>query len=107
FDAFNGASGDMIISAMLDLTLTEEDLREVRDLLDLNINFRIEEVKKGGISAKRVVVQELKTERSFSEVMKLIESSKLDQGIKEDAKRIFERIAIAEGKVDGRDYREA
>ncbi|MDI9611347.1 MAG: nickel pincer cofactor biosynthesis protein LarC [Archaeoglobales archaeon] len=107
FDAFNGASGDMIISAMLDLTLTEEDLREVRDLLDLNINFRIEEVKKRGISAKRVVVQELKTERSFSEVMKLIESSKLDQGIKEDAKRIFERIAIAEGKVHGRDYREA
>ncbi|MDW7990519.1 MAG: pyridinium-3,5-bisthiocarboxylic acid mononucleotide nickel chelatase, partial [Archaeoglobaceae archaeon] len=45
FDAFNGASGDMIISSLLNLALTEEDLKEIRDVLQLKIKFRVEEVK--------------------------------------------------------------
>ncbi|MCS7144820.1 MAG: nickel pincer cofactor biosynthesis protein LarC [Archaeoglobaceae archaeon] len=107
FDAFNGASGDMIISSLLNLALTEEDLKEIRDVLQLKIKFRVEEVKKKGISANRVIVEEFRAERSFSEVVKLIENSKLEQDIKEDSKRIFERMAIAEGKIHGRDYKKA
>lgn len=107
FDAFNGASGDMIVSSLLDLVLSEEELKEIIDTLNLNINFRVEVVKKRGISAKRVVVEGVNVERSFTEVLELIESSKLDQKVKEDSKKIFERIAIAEGKVHGRDYRRA
>ncbi|MCX8172040.1 MAG: nickel pincer cofactor biosynthesis protein LarC [Archaeoglobaceae archaeon] len=107
FDAFNGASGDMIISSLLDVSLTEDDLREICEDLKLELEFRVEVVEKKGIYAKRVVVKDVKTERSFSEVLKLIESSKLDEKVKEDSKRIFEKIAIAEGKIHGRDYMNA
>lgn len=107
FDAFNGASGDMILSSLLGLSLSEEDLRETIDALNLNLSFRVEEVKKRGISARRVVVEEIKTERNFSEVLGLIERAELEQKVKEDAKKIFERMAIAEGRVHGRDYRNA
>ncbi|MEM4616186.1 MAG: nickel pincer cofactor biosynthesis protein LarC [Archaeoglobaceae archaeon] len=107
FDAFNGASGDMIISSLLGISLSEIDLKEVVETLKLDLRFKVKEVKKRGISAKRIFVEELKTERSFSEVIKLIENSKLEHTIKEDSKKIFERIAIAEGRVHGRDYRKA
>jgi len=107
FDAFNGASGDMIISSLLGLSLTEEDLRRTVEELRLSLSFRVEEVKKRGISAKRVVVRELMAERSFSEVMNLLDRSNLESGVKEDAKMIFKRIAVAEGRVHGRDYRNA
>lgn len=107
FDAFNGASGDMIISSLLGLSLSEEDLRETIDALNLNLSFRVEEVIKRGIHAKRLIVEEIKAERSFSEVIKLIENAKINQKVKDDAKKIFERIAIAEGRVHGRDYRNA
>jgi len=107
FDAFNGASGDMIISSLLGLTLTEEDLMEVKEALQLEVNFKVEGVKKRGILAKRVIVDEIKKERSFSEVIELIEKSKLDEKTKEDSKKIFERLAVAEGRIHGRDYKEA
>lgn len=107
FDAFNGASGDMIISSLLGISLNEDDLKEVVETLRLDLRFKVEDVNKKGISAKRVIVEELKTERSFPEVIHLIENSKLEHGIKEDSKRIFERIAIAEGRVHGRDYKKA
>ncbi len=107
FDAFNGASGNMIISSLLGISLSEDDLRETIDALKLNISFRVEEVKKRGVSAKRVVVDEVKAERSFYEVIKLIEEAKIEPRVKEDAKKIFEKIAVAEGAVHGRDYKRA
>jgi uncharacterized protein (TIGR00299 family) protein len=107
FDAFNGASGDMIISSLLGIALTEDDLKETVEELKLDLSFRVEEVNKKGIYAKRVVIEEKKSERSFSEVLRLIRESKIDQKVKEDAKKIFERMAVAEGSVHGRDYQRA
>jgi len=107
FDAFNGASGDMIISALLGVSLDEDDLESVKNELSLDIDFEIGEVMKKGIAAKRVVVKEKRTERNFKEIIEMLERSKIEKDIKEDAKKIFEILAKAEGALHGRDYRNA
>jgi len=107
FDCFSGASGDMIIASMLDLALEESDLEDVRRVLKLDLDFKIKEVSKKGIKAKRVEVMEMRKKRSYEEVVKLIEESRLNGGLKNHVLKIFERLAIAESKVHGKDYKKA
>ncbi|MEM0350559.1 MAG: nickel pincer cofactor biosynthesis protein LarC [Archaeoglobaceae archaeon] len=107
FDAFNGASGDMIVASLLGITLKEEDLRKTIDDLALEIEIEVREVSKRSLRAKKVFVKEKKKERSFLEVIDLVESSKLEEKVKEDVKKIFEILARAEGVVHGRDYKNA
>lgn len=107
FDAFEGAGGDMIVSSLLGLSLEEKDLEGIIEKLDLNISFRVEEVYINAIKAKRLLVEEKYKERTFQEVLDLIDSSALDDEVKSESKAIFERMAIAEGAVHGRDYKKA
>ncbi len=103
-DCSNGASGDMIVASMIDIVLSVEDLERIKDILALNIDFRIEEVNKKGIRAKRIVVNERKVERNLDEVSKLIKSKLKGElaEISKDALDIFERIARAEARVHGK-----
>ncbi|MEM1579351.1 MAG: nickel pincer cofactor biosynthesis protein LarC [Archaeoglobaceae archaeon] len=107
FDAFNGASGDMILSSLIGVSLTEEDLKETLDQLPIELSFKIEEVRKKGILSKMISVEEKKTERGFSEVMEIVEKARIEKKVKEDSKRIFEILAKAEGKIHGRDFKNA
>ncbi len=107
FDAFNGASGDMILASLIGVALREEDLRRVVQAFSLEIDFDVKEVMKRGIVAKRVEVREKYKERSFPEILELLERSDFDAEVKEDAKKIFEILARAEGAIHGRDYRSA
>lgn len=107
FDAFNGASGDMIIASLLGVVLQEEDLRRVVRAFSLELGFEIKEVRKKGIVAKRVEVEEKRKERKFIEILEILERADIDAKVKEDAKKIFEILAKAEGAVHGRDYRSA
>lgn len=105
FDAFNGASGDMIISSLIGISLTANDLKETLEQLPLELNFKIDEVRKKGILAKAVLVEDKKMERSFPEVMEILEKAKIEKKVKEDSKKIFEILAKAEGAVHGRDFK--
>ncbi len=104
-DCSNGASGDMIISSMLDVALSVEDLRRIKDILGLNLDFKVEEVDKKGIKAKKIIVREKKVERSLDEVLSLIKSRLKGElaEISRDASEIFERIARAEARVHGKE----
>lgn len=71
FDAFNGASGDMIVASLLGISLSEDDLEKVVDSTGIEVEFKVKEVRKGFILAKKVDVSEKYVERSYDEVKKL------------------------------------
>jgi hypothetical protein len=107
FDAFSGAGGDMIISTLLDVSLSEANLENIVEKLRLSVSFNIEDVIEGKIHAKRVIVEGFEAERKFKEVVELIKSSSLNEEVKKESIAIFERLAIAESKIHGRDFRDA
>ncbi len=107
FDCFSGASGDMIIASMLGLTLEESDLDDIIRVLRLDLDFKIEEVSKRGIKAKRIQVKEMRKKRGYGEVVRLIKESRLNEELKKHVLKIFEKLAIAEGKIHGKDYKKA
>ncbi len=102
FDAFSGASGDMIVASLFGISLTRKDLQEIANSLKLEIEFKVFRVTRKGIVATRIEVEERRVERSFEEVAKIVERSELDEKVKSDAIQIFKRIDDAESRIHGR-----
>lgn len=94
----------MIISSLLDISLSERDLDNVIKSLNLDLSFKIERVIRKGISSTKLIVEENKVERSFKEVKELVKNSNLDEKVKENAINIFKELAIAEAKVHNKEY---
>lgn len=107
FDCFAGASGDMIVGALLDtgkLTLDELS-RELAKLPLTGYELRVEKVSRGGIvgTGFRVEVKESPgKERSLRDILALIGKSSLPEGLTTKAGEIFRRLAEAEGKMHGK-----
>jgi pyridinium-3,5-bisthiocarboxylic acid mononucleotide nickel chelatase len=102
FDCFSGASGDMILAALLDAGAPEERVRTSLDALQLDgWTLRVSQVQRGSLRSTRaeVSVTEDGTQRSHREIGALLEGSSLDPAIKERAKKVFGVLALAEGKV--------
>jgi len=105
FDCFSGASGDMILGALVDAGVPLEDLAE--DLASLPcgpIHLRREPVKRCGISATKVRVEipeEPASHRALSGVTEIIQDSPLPERVKERAVQVFTRLAEAEAAVHG------
>ncbi len=123
FDCFSGASGDMINGALLDAGLSLEDMRAELARLPLEgYHLHAEKTMRCHIASTRFDVQEQhhhdphpvhqdKTEaeedkhhhphRHLADLNEIVESSSLQETIKNDAKRIFLKIGEAEAKVHG------
>ncbi|MCS7121168.1 MAG: nickel pincer cofactor biosynthesis protein LarC [Archaeoglobaceae archaeon] len=102
FDAFSGASGDMIVASLLGVSLSKEDLKSIVESTKIEVSFNVKEVKKKGLNAKRVEVLEKKfVERSYDEIKKVVDKAEVDEKAKIDALKIFESLAEAEKKVHG------
>ena len=102
FDCFAGASGDMILGAMVAAGVDPSTLREQLSLLNVdgfNINF--ETVDRSGLSATyaRVDTAHEHKHRHLSDVKQIIESSGVSESAKTLAMKIFTRLAEAEGRV--------
>lgn len=110
FDCFSGASGDMILGALIDSGLPLEELKAALASLKLSgIDVKASPVKKGALVGTKVdvlVPPGPSHHRHLSDIVELIDKSGLDQDVKEDAKRIFRRLAEAEAKVHGTDIEE-
>ncbi|MBI3989537.1 MAG: nickel pincer cofactor biosynthesis protein LarC [candidate division NC10 bacterium] len=110
FDCFSGASGDMILGALVDSGLSLEALRAALASLKLTgIDVKAQRVKKGGLVGTKVDVLTppgWPHHRHLSDIVEIIDKSGLDQNVKEDAKGIFQRLATAEAKVHGTDIQE-
>jgi pyridinium-3,5-bisthiocarboxylic acid mononucleotide nickel chelatase len=120
-DCFAGASGDMLVGAMLDCGLDFELLRS--ELLKLGVEgyeLSLRRVDRSGISAAKFDVhltgephshghhhnhehshghRRQSHHRSLSEIKRIISSSNLGELVKGRAQAIFQRIGEAEAKI--------
>lgn len=102
FDCFAGASGDMILGALVDAGVNPEQLQQQIGLLGVKgYSIDFEKVDRSGISATyaRVRTAHEHAHRHLSDIMQIIYGSSLPDSIKERSARIFSRLAEAEGRV--------
>ena len=102
FDCFAGASGDMILGAMVAAGVDPDFLRAQLSTLPVtgfDINF--ETVNRSGLSATyaRVETAHEHKHRHLSDIKQIIEGSALSDSVKQRAVRIFTRLAEAEARV--------
>jgi uncharacterized protein (TIGR00299 family) protein len=104
FDCFAGASGNMILGALVALGVDEKDLIEQIRLLDI-ASFEIEfrQMDKSGISALHasVKVPHEHAHRHLHDIEKIIGDSRLSGSVKSRALEIFRKLARAESKIHG------
>lgn len=102
FDCFAGASGDMILGALVGAGLEASHLAEQIALLGIQ-GYEIEfsTVDRSGISATKATVRvpHEHAHRHLGDILKIIYESGLSDGVKERAASIFSRLAAAEARV--------
>jgi uncharacterized protein (TIGR00299 family) protein len=104
FDCIAGASGDMILGALLDAGLPEARLRERLAALRLaDFDLRCNRVNKNGFSATKVdvVVADDVPERHLPDIEAIVQKSDLSATIKEQALAIFRRLGEVEAGIHG------
>jgi hypothetical protein len=102
FDCFAGASGDMILGALVAAGADASALREQLVLLDVaGFELSFETVDRSGISATHALVRtaDEKQHRHLSAILRIIAGSRLSDAVKARASRIFERLGEAEARV--------
>lgn len=102
FECFSGASGNMILGALLDAGLSQDVLEaELSKLPVKGFKLVVQKVKRQGIAATHVTVEteETHAHRHLHHITDILERSTLDQRIKDDSRRIFTRLAEAEAKI--------
>jgi uncharacterized protein (TIGR00299 family) protein len=106
FDCFAGASGNMILGALVALGVDKTELIEQISLLDVpgfEIEFRT--LDKSGIAAlhAEVKVPHEDAHRHLHTIEKIILDSRLSNSVKSRAVGIFRKLAEAEAKIHGID----
>jgi len=102
FDCFAGASGDMILGALVSAGVDARALVEQLSLLDVaGFDVRFEKVNRAGLSATHAVVttEHERSHRHLGDIVSIIENSALSGSVKQRAVKIFTRLAEAEAKV--------
>ena len=102
FDCFAGASGDMILGALIAAGVEPEAFKQQFSLLGVTgYTIDFETVDRSGISATHARVQtpHEHAHRHLSDILKIIYGSRLSDGVKERAAKIFARLAEAEARV--------
>jgi uncharacterized protein (TIGR00299 family) protein len=104
-DAASGASGDMILGAVVDLGLPLEELRAELGRLSLS-GYRLEasRVSRSGLRATKVDVvaeEAAPAHRHLRDILGLVDASTLAPDVKERAAALFRRLAEAEATVHG------
>jgi pyridinium-3,5-bisthiocarboxylic acid mononucleotide nickel chelatase len=104
FDCIGGASGDMILGALIDAGLGIETLRARLAALRLaDFELKMQRVNKNGFSATKVdvVVADDVPERHLAEIEAIIATSELASSIQLQANAIFRRMAEVEAGIHG------
>jgi pyridinium-3,5-bisthiocarboxylic acid mononucleotide nickel chelatase len=104
-DCHSGISGNMFLGAMLDAGLGLDTLKNALSGLPLGgYELQLERFKDKGIRGSRfdVVLREQQQQtRHLSDIVMLLEASKLSSRVREMATAIFQRLAEAEAAVHG------
>ena len=105
-DASSGASGDMLLGALVGVGVRVDVLQDAVDAISPEpVNLRVEQVTRNGFAATRchVRARESGQHRSWRDIRGLLRSSRLDEDVRSLAFRVFERLAEAEATVHGSD----
>lgn len=104
-DCFAGISGNMLLGSLLDVGVPENFLRSELEKLQLTgYHLSVQRVVKSGISANYVDVQltdHHHHHRHLPDIIEIIDNASLAADIKENSKKVFQRLAEAEAKVHG------
>ncbi len=122
FDTFNGAAGDMIVGALIDLGVPLSHLESELQKLDLGpFRLRAEPVERQGLRGIdfRVEIEDSAPAghhhpghhhghpgRRYAEIRRLIAQCPLDSWVREKSLLIFRRLAEAEAEVHGESVEE-
>ena len=105
-DCFAGASGDMFLGALLDAGLALDELRTALSTLPLQgYTLRVEKEERNHLFGTRFIVEVEKDRqpaRSFADIKAIIDAAGLSRWVKETSTRIFEDLALEEGKIHDR-----
>ena len=105
FDCFAGASGDMMVGALLDLGLELEILKRELASLDLkDYEISASRVKRSRIAATKFEVRTgaaPQPARHLSNIAAIIDNSALSDRVRRMSLNAFERLAEAEAKIHG------
>lgn len=103
YDCFAGISGDMNLSALVDLGVDKnyiiEELKKLQ-LSGYSLDF-YQDTRKG-ITGKKLqinIFEENNKHVHYSDILEIINTSRLNQKVKELSIKIFYEIALAESKV--------
>jgi hypothetical protein len=102
FDLIAGASGDMLLGALVDAGLPFEELQRALDELHLpGFALACEKVRRGAFAATKVDVHvtDPETARHLPEIEAVIAASDLSTAIRERALRIFRRMIAVEAAI--------
>jgi hypothetical protein len=111
FDCFSGASGDMILGALLDAGLPLDELRSALGSLALgDVTLETERVDRSGIGATKFRVgisshdhkhgtDHHHHHRGLSEICAMVDRSDLSGAAKDRAKSLFRRLAETEAVI--------
>jgi uncharacterized protein (TIGR00299 family) protein len=104
FDCFAGASGDMILGALIDAGLKTGLLKSELGKLNLpGFSIAAKKTLKGGIAATKFDVRtgHEHAHRNLRDITRIINKSGLSAAVKEKSKAVFRRLAEAEARVHG------
>ncbi|MCD5390583.1 nickel pincer cofactor biosynthesis protein LarC [candidate division NPL-UPA2 bacterium] len=103
FDCFSGISGDMILGALIDAGLKIKVLQEELKKLGLRgYQIKAGKVKRQNLAGRQFSVEVAKAEikeRNLSEILSLLQKSRLARDIKERSQDTFKRLGEAEDRV--------
>ncbi len=106
FDPFSGASGDMILGALIDAGVSVDALRAALAGLDLRgYHLHAERIERQGITGTEVKVAldpaVRHASRNWRDIRALIERSELAEPVRRRAIAVFAALAGAEARVHG------
>ncbi len=101
FDPFSGASGDMILGALVDAGAPLSELQSELDKLDIPVQLESSDLNVHAVAGKRisVIFEDATQSRTWRDIRRLIHGSSLQESVKASALAIFQRLADAEAKV--------
>jgi hypothetical protein len=102
-----GASGDMILAAMIDLLDAGVEFKRTFENIGLDVSITVEATVKNHLKCKKIAIAASPASHdvTFSVIDKFISQSPFAERIKANAGRIFTRIFAAEAEVHGEEMK--
>ena len=105
FQCIGGASGDMILGALLDAGLSLDDLRGALVSLDVDgYSLKAQRAQRGGLDGTHLVVELEERGRrthTIQNFVDIVEASGLSDEVVRQSREVFLRIGEAEARVHG------